>query len=209
MASRSLAALRQYGGSDRQGDEAEARRLAFGAAKLAGDDALSLCWAGYVLCYMSGDLEAGENLIDRALARNENLAVAWQLRALASLWLGEPQGAINQIARATRLNPRDPEVFRSEFVMALALLFEGKEGEATPWARKCLVSEPNWPPGAWMAASVLAHAGYIDDARNIAKHLRTLVPGTTVSRYKSLAVFRRHGDVMRVMEGLRLAGLPE
>jgi adenylate cyclase len=210
MAARCLAALRQHGRSaDREGDEAEARRLALRAARLAGDDALTLCWTGYVLCYMCHDLDAGAGLIDRGIASNENLAVGWQLKGLASFFLGQHEDAVEQTARAMRLNPRDPEAFRSEMAMAAALLFQGQVEEAARWVRKCLARDPDWPPGLNFAVSVLAHAGSIDEARNLASRLCALVPGTTISKNSSQSPLRRPQDIERMAEGLRLAGIPE
>jgi tetratricopeptide (TPR) repeat protein len=137
------------------------------------------------------------------------LAVAWQLRATASVWMGQHRKAIDQVGRAMRLNPKDPDIFRSEHTMATALLLEGMKDEAIPWAKRMLANYPNWPPGLWMAACVFAHAGYIDDARKVAKHLCTRVPDMTISRFKSTTVFRRPSDVKLIVEGLRLSGLPE
>jgi tetratricopeptide (TPR) repeat protein len=158
---------------------------------------------------MCHDYDAGAELIDRALGYNENLAVAWQLRALASLWMGKHQEAVQQMHRAMRLNPKDPEAFRSEIGIATALMLQGDMDQAVIWARRCLARNPDWPPGLVSAVPILAHAGHLDEARAMAKHLCAVVPGTTISGYKSQSPLRETQDIARALEGLRIAGLPE
>lgn len=56
---------------------AEARRLARRAVQLGVDDGTVLCFAGYALAYVAGDLDDGAACIDRALLINPNLAMGW------------------------------------------------------------------------------------------------------------------------------------
>ena len=57
-------------------DVAEAARLARRAVELGQDDAVALCMAGFALADVVNELEDGDDLIDRALTLNPNLAVA-------------------------------------------------------------------------------------------------------------------------------------
>jgi hypothetical protein len=83
---------------------AETRRLARRALDLGKDDAFALCWAGFSLAYVLGELDEGSALLDRALEVNPNLARAWSLSAWVKLYLGEPEKAIEYQSRAMRLN---------------------------------------------------------------------------------------------------------
>src|SRR5690242_17714611 len=67
---------------------AETTRLARRAVELGRDDALALCWAGYSLAYVVGELHDGAAFIDRALQLNPNLARAWNLSGWVRIWLG-------------------------------------------------------------------------------------------------------------------------
>ena len=67
--------------------------------------------SGIALGYVVGDLDAGVALIDRALALNPNLASAWFFSGWSRIWRGEPDVAIEHIARAMRLSPPDPHIF--------------------------------------------------------------------------------------------------
>ena len=55
-------------------------------------------------------------MIDRALVLNPNLASAWFLGGFARVWNGELDGAIEHFARAMRLSPLDPEMYRMHAV---------------------------------------------------------------------------------------------
>ncbi len=137
------------------------------------------------------------------------MAVGWQLRALVSLWLGQHEGAIEQIARASRLNPKDPEVYRSEVVMASAILFQGRYDEAVGWAARALAHQPYSAPAMWVSIAANALAGNIVEAQKLVVRFGEQDPTATISRFRSDTGFRRPEDVARILEGLRLAGLPE
>jgi TolB-like protein len=112
---------------DRASEIAEADRLARRAANLGRDDAAALGAAGFSLVFVVGDLDDGPALIDRSLALNPNLALAWHASGLAKAFLGEPEAAIEHAARAMRLSPQDPQMFgiagkRAEAGKAMARL---------------------------------------------------------------------------------------
>ena len=76
--------------------------------------------------HLAGDLDGGIALLDRALVLNPNLAAAWFLGGFLRIWHGEPDGAIEHFARAMRLSPLDPEMYRMQAGMAMAHLFAGR-----------------------------------------------------------------------------------
>jgi TolB-like protein/class 3 adenylate cyclase/Flp pilus assembly protein TadD len=210
MAARAYAARRQHGKVvDKDWEEAETRRLAMGVAVMDRDDALALCWAGQTLAYMCGDCETGAAMVDQGLAINPNLAVGWQLRAGISSWLGQHEVAIEQLARASRLNPKDPEAFRSEHAMAISLLLLGQYDEAVTWVTKSLAHLPTFAPAMRVSAVANALAGNLDEARRMMAEVRRAEPNLRMANLRSFLPYRRPQDVERVIEGARLAGLPE
>src|SRR5262245_35018802 len=93
---------------NREQETAEAGRLARRAVQLGKDDAAVLCFAGYALAYVVGDLDDGAAFLDRALLINPNLASGWSHSGVVKLWLGESDRAVEHFAHAMRLNPLDP-----------------------------------------------------------------------------------------------------
>ena len=111
---------------DEEKELAGTRRLAMKVAAIGHDDERALASAGQSLAWVCKDYDVGESLVDQALAINPNSAFCWRMRAYLSLYLGQHQAAIDQISRVFRLNPLDPDIARSEGIMALACVFLGR-----------------------------------------------------------------------------------
>ncbi len=62
-------------GDDLVQEVAETRRLARQATGLGRDDAVALCWGGYALAYVAGDVDDGLAYIEQALALNPRVAL--------------------------------------------------------------------------------------------------------------------------------------
>jgi tetratricopeptide (TPR) repeat protein len=126
MAAQCYAIDHQYGlTTDRIKTRDEVSRLARRAAELGKDDATALTRAGTALGYVMGDVEGGAALLDRALLLNPNLALAWNFGGWSKIFLGQPELAIERMARAMRLNPLDPLLFLLQAGTALGYLFTG------------------------------------------------------------------------------------
>jgi tetratricopeptide (TPR) repeat protein len=147
-------------------------------------------------------------LIDRSLAINPNLASAWQIRGQISLYLGQHEKALKEIEHAIRHNPIDPENYLAEAVRAFALLLVGKYDEACYWAAH--VSSRELKSAVPLRVASISHAlsGRLDKARETMGLLCEVDPELRLSNLKEVLPFRRPEDVARIVEGLRLAGLP-
>ena len=210
MAARTYTALRQNGWeADKAVAESETRRLVSHVAAIGKDDAQALCWAGHAMVTVCQDRAVGADLIDQGLAINQNLAVGWQLRALMSVFQGDYEAAREQAMRAMRLSPLDPEAFRSEQAMTAASVNLGRYDEAVSWAKKVELHNPSFLYGSYAAAAANALAGNADEARRLVARILERDPAMTVSSFMR----SRPGGLARpadkVIEGLRLAGLPE
>jgi adenylate cyclase len=86
---------------------AEGIRFAKLAASLGQDDPETLWMAGHALAVMSGDLDGGIALIDRALTHNPNSANAWRASGMVRAFLGDSETAIAHLERSARLSPLD------------------------------------------------------------------------------------------------------
>ena len=195
--------------SDRAQEVPEGARLARRAVELGKDDAVALARGGHALAFLIGDIDSGIAFVDRALTLNPNLAAAWYLSGFLRVFRGEPDVAIEHLARAIRLNPLDPEMFRMHVGMALAHLFAGRLDDASASAESAIRELPSYLPAVSITAASHALAGRMEEARRAMEHLRQLDPALRVSNLKDWVPIRRAEDLAKWSDGLRKAGLPE
>jgi TolB-like protein len=195
--------------TDRPAEIAEGTRLARRAVELGRDDAVALTRAGHALGHLAGDLDGGIALLDRAVLLNPNLAPAWFLGGYLRALHGETDAAIEHLARAVRLSPLDPEMFRMQAGMALSHFFAGRFDAASAWAEKAVGNLPSFLAAVSLVAASHALAGRMDKARQAMQQVRTLDPSLRVSNLKDWLPIHRPRDLARFAEGLRRAGLPE
>ncbi len=195
--------------ADRTAIVAEVLRVSRRAATLDPDDAAVLSYAGQSLAYVAGQIEEGASLLERAIALNPNLALAWNFGGWMQVFRGEPELSIERFSRAIRLNPLDPFLFLMHFGTACGYLFAGNHQEAAVWADKALRERPNALIGLRIAAACFAHAGRLEEARRAAEKLNALAPKFRISQVKTIFPLRRTEDLAKYCQGLRLAGCPE
>jgi TolB-like protein/class 3 adenylate cyclase len=189
---------------------AKVKKLAHRAVELGKDDVIALAASGYVSAFVVRDLAGGAALIDRALAFNSNLSVAWYWGGWVKIWLGEPETAIERFARAIRLNPLDPFMSGIQTGISHAHFFLNHYDDAASWAAMVLQSNPDFQPALRMDAASHAMARRPEQADQAMLRLRQLNPALRVSNLKDLlGPYRRAEDLSRYEEGLRQAGLPE
>ncbi|MCG5481359.1 MAG: winged helix-turn-helix domain-containing tetratricopeptide repeat protein [Ensifer alkalisoli] len=195
--------------TDRPRETAEGARLARLAVELGRDDAVALTRGGHALAHLTGDLDGGIALLDRAALLNPNLATAWFLGGALRALRGETDAAIEHLAHAVRLSPLDPEMFRMQVGMALAHFFAGRFDSASAWAEKALGNLPSLLPAVALVAASYALAGRMDKAKQAMQRMCVLDPSLRVSNLKDWLPIHRPEDLARFADGLRLAGLPE
>ncbi len=194
---------------DRSKETKEGIRLARQAIELGQSDAVALTRSGHALGHLTGDLQGGIALLDKALLLNPNLAAASFLGAFLRLWHGETQAALEHLTRAMRLSPLDPELYRMQVGMALANLFLGDFDAASSWAEKALRNLPSLLLAAAALSASHALAGRLGDAQHAMDLLRKLDPALRLSKIGDWLPIRRPENLATLMEGLRKAGLPE
>jgi tetratricopeptide (TPR) repeat protein len=192
-------------------DVEDAARLAARAAELGKDDAVALAFGGLSLGYVVGNLDGAVELIDRARSLNPNLATAWYASGTVRAFRGgEPDVAIEHLARAMLLSPLDPFMFSMQGVTAFAHFFAGRYEEATAWAEKAFWERPNILATLRIAAVANAFAGHMEKARLAVSRALELDPGMRISTLEHrIGIFRRPEDHAKYIEGLRMAGLSE
>ena len=194
---------------DADWEEAETRRLALRVAAIGQDDALALSWAGLALAYVCREYEMGAAFAEQALSLNQNLAAVVVNRGNINSFVGEQEKAIEHFTHGLRLSPLDPEIFRVEGALAIALLLLGRYQEAIDWSTNSLARQPNWTRSVRTSAAAHALAGNLDEARKAMGRLRELNPTLRISRLPQMLPYIWPKDLATWTEGLRLAGLPE
>jgi TolB-like protein len=195
--------------TDRAREVSEGTRLAWRATELGKDDAVALARSGHALALLIGDLDSGVAFIDRALVLDPNLARGWYASGWVRAYRGEPELSIEHQARAMRLSPLDPTLYHMRVGTAFAHMLGGRFDEASSWAERAFLEEPNYHPAAIVKAASNALAGRMEEAHCAMDRLRQIDPALRISNLKERHPIRRAADLARVAEGLRMAGLPE
>jgi TolB-like protein len=190
-------------------DTAEISRLIERAADIGNDDAVALCWAGHAHAYFFKDVERALLLIDRALELDVNLAIAWQRSGWVRGYAGDPEGAIESLNKAIRLNPLDPRVFLTQSAMGFAHFVAGRDAEAAAWAAMALRVKPNWMPALRVALAAGAMLGQVAETDRVLSLYLQIDPRATIAKICGFYPQRRERDRQRLIEALRIAGMPE
>src|SRR5262249_50085508 len=161
---------------DRAKETAEAARLARRAVYLGRDDAVALCFGGFILGYVAGELDDGAAFVDRALALNANLAAAWGFSGFIKICLGDCETGLKHVARAMRLSPLDSRTFAWQHYTGLAHFCAGRYDDAALWSEQALRSQPNFASPMGTLAASYALAGRIADAEKAMARLRQFDP---------------------------------
>ncbi len=188
---------------------AEGERLARRAVELGRDDAVALTRGGHALAHLTGDLDGGIALLDRAVFLNPNLASAWFLGGFLRTWHGECEDAIAHFERAMRLSPVDPELYRMQAGIAMAHLFAGRIATASAWAERSYSNLPSFLMVAALIAATRALGGRQEEARRAIEEVRKLDPALRVSNVTDWLPISRREHLSIFADGLRKAGLAE
>jgi TolB-like protein/Tfp pilus assembly protein PilF len=195
--------------SDPVGDAARAVRSADTAIELDPNDAFCLAVAGHIHAFLKKDLEAGADLFDRGLRRNENCAFAWGVSGSTYCFLGRPDEALERLRNAWRLSPFDPLNFFFYTVAGIAEFVAGRYDQAVGWLRKAQRLNGRFVATHRTLTASLALSGDLEGAAVAATNLLAVDPRFRVSVFTSWYPLSRKGDLERLGRALRIAGLPE
>jgi tetratricopeptide (TPR) repeat protein len=126
------------------------------------------------------------------------------------LMMGEPDEALAEFLEADRLAPDSTLRWSWRQGIGLAYLMQGQDQKAIEWLSRSALEAPNAGHPVAYLASAYALVGREQEAREALGHYLKLWPNTTLKTFGptiGTAAFSSKMD--RVLEGLRLAGLPE
>ena len=125
------------------------------------------------------------------------------------VWTGEPEEAIERVARAMHLSPNDSQIFSMQTAMAAAHFLAGRYAEAFSWAEMAAREKPIFLLASATAAASGALAGRSEEAASALAQLCRLEPNVRPSNLREFFPFRRIEDLAKWEEGMRTAGLQE
>ena len=197
---------------DRPARFSAAEANAIKALFLAPDDASAHFILGCVYMF-TNRVAQGLAECEQALVFNPNMADAYAARGLAKFLMGRAAETEGHILEALRLSPRDTFANWWMHCLARAKIQLGADAEAVDWLRRSIEANRNFPLTHFQLAGALSLVGALDEARAAAKAGLALDPGFTIRRFwttgKSSDNPTYLAGLVRVCQGMRLAGVPE
>jgi tetratricopeptide (TPR) repeat protein len=168
-------------------------------------------WLGFIQIQTNRASRAiGE--LEQALKLNRNLGAAHAWTGQAKITMGRAEEAEAHVSEAFRLSPNDAVAFMWTHMRGLAKLHLGADQEAVDFFRRSVDASRNYPLNHFYMAAALALLGRLDEARAEVKAGQAVAPNYSIARFLSMAesdnpTYLRQRE--RILEGLRLAGVPE
>jgi len=185
-------------------DPAMHRRAALGyaqrALQAAPSDPGTIAEVAYMHGYFGEDIEPAIKLIDRALALNPSFYGGWGISGWLRLWAGHLDVAVEHLQTAIRLSPLHPNPTQV-YGIAVAHFMEGRFSDAIAMLVTAMDELPGHAGIYRYLASCYAHAGRLDNAREIIRRLRTITPNVL----PNVVGWRRPEHREFFLSGLRLA----
>jgi TolB-like protein len=173
------------------------------------DDANAISMGAFVRSILTRDYDGAIGVLDRALAMNENSALALGFSALVAAHSERYARAVDHARKALRLSPLDdPLNYHPYCALALAYLFGSQFPEAVKYSILAVQANPGF--SVTHAYLVASHVGLGDmpAARAAASRLLEISPMFTVEAFVHEGLFRP--DLTAgLAAALRQAGLPE
>jgi DNA-binding winged helix-turn-helix (wHTH) protein len=126
------------------------------------------------------------------------------------LMMGQPDEALAEFLEADRLQPNSQLRWSWQQGIGLVYLMGGQDQKAIEWLARAALEAPNAGNPVAFLASAYALVGREQEARDALVHHLKLWPNTTLKTFEpSIGTAAFNSKMQRVLEGLRLAGLPE
>jgi DNA-binding winged helix-turn-helix (wHTH) protein/tetratricopeptide (TPR) repeat protein len=126
------------------------------------------------------------------------------------LMMGQPNEALAEFLEADRLSPDSQLRWSWLQGIGLVYLMQGQDQKAIEWLSRAALEAPNAGYPVAYLASAYALVGREREAREALDHYLKLWPNTTLKSFgPTIGTAAFSSKMERVLEGLRLSGLPE
>ncbi len=184
----------------------ETARLAISADR---NDADATSLSGFLLTMLAHDHESGLRAIERGLEINPNSAVVCWTACWVYLLCGEPEKAFTLAERLLRLSPVDMEMHFILNALGMAHLFLGQFDDAAEISARSLDHDAGVDVTYWIRIPACAHTGQLEEAAKATATLLKIDPNASILGFKKQIPFRDPKNMKIIVDGFRLAGLPE
>ena len=179
------------------------------ALAVSGDDANVLALCANTLVQGLKQYGRGLELAGHAVFANPYNFYAVIVAGVTNLHCGDIDAALQYYHRAIRLSPRDRSTSWAQAGIAHAQMIRGDYHAALHWVEKSLALNPHYSPAHWMLIAGHAHLGNIVEAQRFLAEFRQREPAVTIARIQTGQPAKDPSRMAAILEGLRLAGLPE
>jgi TolB-like protein/class 3 adenylate cyclase len=194
---------------DESREVAEGVHFAHQAVRLEPNDPVVLTDAAFALTHLNADIASSIPWLDRSIALNPNSAYAFGLGAVVRTLAGQYETAEQHVDLALRLSPFDPMIYAFYAARGASHLLRRQLPQAILWLRRSSQENPLHGPTFLNLTSALAHAGRLDEARAALQQALELRPMIGQKWLRARRYYQREDDYEYILEGARLAGLPE
>jgi adenylate cyclase len=165
--------------------------------------------ARIMVCVATRNGREGITAGRKAVELNPNFAYGYSFLGAALACSGDGDAALAAIDRAVRLSPRDLLHDEFDLFYAFAQFQKGDYARAAEFAASAASLRPGHAYPYRMLAASSALVGDLQRAAAALADILALTPGFNLAHAESQNVYQRDEDRARLIEGLRLAGLPE
>jgi adenylate cyclase len=187
------------------------------AGRAAAEKALALDDRDPVAYFAAGRIHMMQGRPDDSIASlktaielNPSFGLAYHGLGMALTLAGRLDEAKEALVMPERLSPRDPILWASTVIHALACILSRDYEDAVHWARKTTQnprSKGYWPPATLAAA--LAHLDQMEEARAAVAAALEAKPDLTLAYVAETLPTKEPSGLDSYLDGLRKAGLPE
>ena len=186
----------------------EAERVANEAIRL-GPSSPETHQAIALVLWATGKSEQAITAAKRAIDLNPNFAEAYVVLGLALTFFGDLEEGLAACQKAERCSPRDTRGSRLYDAMGHAYFMLGNYENAIEASKKCLHQDPSMYGGVVTMAGSYACLGRKAEAKRWIDELLRLIPRYSLGAVRKNPWFVRPEHIDKLIESLRLAGLPE
>ena len=154
----------------------ETRRLVDSVLAANPFNGLTLALAGHACGYTLHDYALADELLDRAMEINPNLAFGWDHRALGHMYCGRLEEARHASELAVRIGRFSPLRFTYDTTLCMIATLSGDYATAVRLGEQALARRPNFGAALRYTAVSLGHLGRREDAERLVARIRSMAP---------------------------------
>ena len=144
---------------------------------------------------------------EKALALDPNFALAYMETGRAYHYAGRSGEAVDLIKRAMRLDPHYPDIYLHS--LAQAHFHLGQYEEAVELLKRRLIRKPDTDISRVLLAASYGHLGRVEDAQDMWADALRVNPLYSLEHRRQVLPYKDPMDFDRIVDGLKIAGLPE